>query len=179
MENLFLKLLQTIGEDPKRSELRRTPARAAEAMMELTAGLREDPKEFLQHALHPAETDGMVIVKDIEFTSLCEHHMLPFFGRVHVGYVPRKHMIGLSKITRIVEHHARRLQVQERLGQDIVEMLEKTLKPKGIAVVVEARHLCMMMRGMPKQNAVVTTSHVAGLFKKDPKTRQEFLTLIR
>ena len=179
MDHLFLQLLQATGDDPKRPELKKTPKRAAESFRFLTSGYSEDLDMILKNALHPADTDGMVIVKDIEMYSLCEHHLLPFIGKVHVGYIPRKHVIGLSKIPRIVDVFARRLQVQERLGQQICDTLEKILKPKGIGIVVEAQHLCMMMRGVSKQHATVTTSHVKGLFKSDARTRQEFLGLIR
>ena len=136
-------------------------------------------KKIVNGALFPADTDGMVIVKDIECYSLCEHHLLPFTGKVHVGYIPGKHVIGLSKIPRIIDMFARRLQVQERLGQQICDALQDILKPQGIGVVIEASHFCMMMRGVQKQHSVAITSHVAGSFKRDARTRQEFLDLIR
>ena len=179
MEELYKKLLKAVGEDPTRAGLTKTPKRAWEAMQYFTSGYRQDPKKILNDALYPVDTEGMVIVKDIEFFSLCEHHLLPFFGKVHVGYIPRKHVIGLSKIPRIVDAFARRLQVQERMGQQICDALAKILKPKGIGIVIEANHLCMMMRGVEKQHSQAVTSHVEGLFKKDPKTRQEFLDLIK
>lgn len=179
MEKLYEGILKAIGEDPKRPGLRRTPKRCSEAMRFLTSGYDEDLKTIVNGALFPADTDGMVIVKDIECYSLCEHHVLPFTGKVHVGYIPEKKMIGLSKIPRIVDMFARRLQVQERLGQQICEALQEVLKPKGIGVVIEANHFCMMMRGVEKQHSVAKTSHMHGLFKRDARTRQEFLDLIR
>ena len=178
MDKIFTDLIQAIGEDPKRDGLKKTPKRAREAYAFLTSGYDQDLKTIVNDALHPSDTEGMVIVKDIECYSLCEHHLLPFFGKVHVGYIPRKHIIGLSKIARIVDMFARRLQVQERLGQQICDALEKTLKPKGIGVVIECNHLCMMMRGVEKQHSLAVTSHVKGIFKSDARTRQEFLTLI-
>lgn len=179
MEQLFKALLKKIGEDPSRAGLKRTPKRMAEAMEFLTSGYDQDLKTIVNGALFPADTDGMIIVKDIECYSLCEHHMLPFTGKVHVGYIPGKHIIGLSKIPRIVDMFARRLQVQERLGQQICDALKDVLKPIGIGVVIEANHFCMMMRGVQKQHSVAITSHVAGSFKRDARTRQEFMDLIR
>ncbi len=179
MEKLYRDLLKAIGENPDRGGLKKTPERAAALWKELTSGYEQNPKDIVDGALFPADTDGMVIVKDIEVYSLCEHHLLPFFGKVHVGYIPGKHVIGLSKIARVVEIYARRLQVQERMGQQICEALEKILQPKGIGVVIEANHLCMMMRGVQKQHSQAVTSHVHGLFKRDQKTREEFLTLVR
>lgn len=178
MDELFRGLLKSIGEDPKRKGLQKTPARAAKAFQDLTKGYSQNLKTIVNGALFPAETDGMVIVKDIECYSLCEHHLLPFIGKVHVGYVPDKHIIGLSKIPRVIDMFARRLQTQERLTQQICDALEEALKPKGIAVVVEAEHLCMMMRGVEKQHSKAMTSCVKGLMKKDEKTREEFLRLI-
>ena len=179
MDDLIKKLLKELGEDPARAGLKGTPKRVAEAYRFLTTGYDQNLQDIVNNALMPSETTGMVIVKDIELYSLCEHHLLPFFGKVHVGYVPNKHIIGLSKIARMVDMFARRLQVQERLGQQICDALEKTLKPKGIAVVIEANHLCMMMRGVGKQHSQAVTSHVKGLLKKDARTRQEFLELIK
>lgn len=179
MEQLYKALLQKIGEDPSRPGLKRTPKRVAEAMKFLTSGYDQDLKTIVNGALFPSDTDGMIIVKDIECYSLCEHHMLPFTGKVHVGYIPDGTIIGLSKIPRIVDMFARRLQVQERLGQQICDALQETLKPQGIGVVIEASHFCMMMRGVEKQHSVAITSHVAGSFKKDARTRQEFMDLIR
>ena len=179
MDKLFQNLLKAIGEDAKRSGLAKTPKRAAEAMQFLTSGYDQDLKKIINGALHQSDTEGMVIVKDIEMYSLCEHHLLPFFGKVHVGYIPNKDVIGLSKIPRVVDMFARRLQVQERLGQQICDALWKTLKPKGVGVVIEANHLCMMMRGVQKQHSIAITSSVKGNFKSDPRTRQEFMELIR
>jgi GTP cyclohydrolase I len=179
MEKLFEELLRATGENLKRPGLHATPKRAADAFRFLTSGYGQDLKHIVNDALHPVDTEGMVIVKDIEFFSLCEHHLLPFFGKVHVGYVPKKHVIGLSKIARVVDMFARRLQVQERLGQQICDALASVLKPKGIGVVIEANHLCMMMRGVGKQHSKAVTSQVLGLFKSDARTRQEFLTLVR
>ena len=179
MHSLFTSLLKKIGEDPSRPGLKKTPKRCADAMTFLTSGYDLDLKKVVNGALFPADTDGMVIVKDIECYSLCEHHMLPFTGKVHVGYIPNKKIIGLSKIPRIIDMFARRLQVQERLGQQICDALQEVLEPKGIGVVIEASHFCMMMRGVSKQHSVAVTSHVAVSFKRDARTRQEFLDLIR
>ena len=179
MEKLIYDLLKAIGEDPDRPGLKATPKRVSEGYAFLTSGYGQDLQAIVNNALMPAETDGMVIVKDIEFFSLCEHHMLPFFGKAHVGYIPDKNVIGLSKIPRIIDMFARRLQVQERMGQQICDALEKVLKPKGIGIVIEANHLCMMMRGVEKQHSQAITSHVQGNFKSDARTRQEFLELVR
>ncbi|MBI3618460.1 GTP cyclohydrolase I FolE [Candidatus Peregrinibacteria bacterium] len=179
MEPLFLQLLASIGEDPTRAGLKKTPRRCAEAFAFLTSGYDQKLEKIIEGALFPSDTEGMVIVKDIEMYSLCEHHLLPFFGKVHVGYIPGKTVIGLSKIARIVDMYARRLQVQERLGQEVCDALEKVLKPKGVGVVIEANHLCMMMRGVEKQHSLAVTSAVKGNFKSDQRTRQEFLELIR
>jgi GTP cyclohydrolase I len=179
MEDLFLQLLQSTGEDPDRPGLQKTPQRAADSWRFLTSGYGQDAEEILRGALFPAESDGMVIVKDIECYSLCEHHLLPFTGKVHVGYIPGAHIIGLSKIARVVDIFARRLQVQERLGQQICDALQEVLQPKGIGVVIEASHFCMMMRGVEKQHSKAITSHVQGNFKSDARTRQEFMELIR
>lgn len=178
MQNLIKQFLQDIGENPSREGLRKTPERWEEAMKFLTSGYGESPESVVNGALFPSDTKGMVIVKDIECYSLCEHHILPFTGKVHVGYVPGEHVIGLSKIARIVDMFARRLQVQERLTQQICDTLDGILKPKGIGVVIEANHFCMMMRGVEKQHSVAVTSTVQGLFKEDQKTRDEFLRLI-
>lgn len=178
MEPLFTELLKAIGEDPKREGLQRTPKRCSEAWQFLTSGYAQDLKTIVNGALFEADSDGMVIVKDIECYSLCEHHLLPFVGKVHVGYIPGKKIIGLSKIARIVDMYARRLQVQERLGQQICDALHTVLQPVGVGVVIEANHFCMMMRGVGKQHSVASTSHVKGNFKSDARTRQEFLRLI-
>ncbi len=178
MQDLFRDLLKKIGEDPTRPGLKDTPKRVEESLKFLTSGYDQDIETVVNGALFPTDTDGMIIVKDIECYSLCEHHMLPFTGKVHVGYVPDKTIIGLSKIPRIIDMFARRLQVQERLGQQICDTLDDILKPKGIGIVIEANHFCMMMRGVEKQHSSAVTSHVRGLFKKDEKTREEFLRLI-
>ena len=178
MENLIMQILKEIGEDPSREGLVKTPARWAEAMKDLTVGYDQDLKTVINGALFKAETDGMVIVKDIECYSLCEHHLLPFTGKVHVAYVPDTHILGLSKVARVVDMFARRLQTQERLTQQICDALEETLKPKGIGVIIEAEHFCMMMRGVQKQHSSCITSAVKGLIKRDPKTREEFLRLV-
>lgn len=178
MRDDITRILQAIGEDPSRPGLKGTPKRWEEAMRFLTAGYTQTLDSIVNSALFPADTEGMVIVKDIECYSLCEHHLLPFYGKVHVGYIPGEQVIGLSKIPRIVDMFARRLQVQERLGQQICDALEETLEPKGIGVVMEMHHLCMMMRGVSKQHSLAVTSHVKGSFKKDARTREEFLRLI-
>lgn len=178
MEDIFKKLITSIGEDPKREGLKKTPKRAADAYAFLTSGYDQKLEKIVNCALFDADTDGMVIVKDIECYSLCEHHLLPFFGKVHVGYIPNEKVIGLSKIARIVDLFARRLQVQERLGQQICDALNDILKPKGVGVVIEASHLCMMMRGVEKQHSKAVTSSVKGTFKNDQRTRQEFLSLV-
>jgi GTP cyclohydrolase IA len=179
IEPLVTTMLKELGEDPGRDGLERTPARVARAMRFLTSGYQKNPRELLNGALFDVTYDEMVIVKDIEFYSLCEHHMLPFFGRVHVAYVPKGRVVGLSKIPRLVEMFARRLQVQERLTTEIAATLEDVLKPKGVAVVAEAIHLCMMMRGVSQQNCSAVTSSMRGEFEGDPKTRAEFMQLIR
>jgi GTP cyclohydrolase I len=172
-------ILQELGEDPDRDGLERTPHRVARSYRFLTKGYSEDPVTILNNALFDVSYDEMVLVKDIDFFSLCEHHMLPFFGRVHVAYIPNGKVVGLSKIPRLVEMFARRLQVQERLTMQIAETIEKVLKPTGVAVVVESVHLCMMMRGVEQQNAFAITSSLKGLFQSDSKTRSEFMELIR
>ncbi len=178
MDRLFHDLLQAIGEDPGREGLQQTPERCAELYRFLTSGYAQKLETVVNGALFPADTKGMVVVKDIEMYSLCEHHLLPFIGKVHVGYIPGRKVIGLSKIPRIVDMFARRLQVQERMCQEICDALNRVLKPKGIGVIIEAEHLCMMMRGVAKQHSSVLTSSVKGCFKEDPKTREEFLRLI-
>ncbi len=179
MDELYRSLLTAIGEDPTREGLKKTPKRAMEAMAFLTSGYGQNLDDIVNDALFCADSDGMVIVKDIECYSLCEHHLLPFYGKVHVGYIPDQKVIGLSKIARIVDLFARRLQVQERLGQQICDALASVLMPKGLGVVIEARHFCMMMRGVEKQHSLAVTSSVIGSFKRDARTRQEFLELIR
>ncbi len=179
IEPLITTLLKELGEDPGRNGLERTPLRVAQSMRFFTSGYAQDPARVLNDALFEVSYDEMVLVKDVEFYSLCEHHMLPFFGRVHVAYIPNGRVLGLSKIPRLVEMFARRLQVQERLTTDIAGTLEELLEPKGVAVVIEAIHLCMMMRGVQQQNASATTSSIRGEFERDPKTRAEFMDLLR
>jgi GTP cyclohydrolase I len=173
------RLLLLIGEDPKRHGLVRTPERVEKMLRFMTQGYRQNIETLLNGALFPIEYDEMVIVKDIDFFSLCEHHMLPFFGRCHVGYLPNKKVVGLSKIPRIVDMFSRRLQVQERLTVQIADALQSQLKAHGVGVVMEARHLCMMMRGVEKQNTVAVTSEMRGVFRSQQTTRTEFLKLIR
>ena len=170
-------ILNAIGEDSSREGLLKTPERAAKAMQFLTQGYDQDPQAILRDAMFKEDYDDMVIIKDIELYSMCEHHMLPFFGKAHIAYIPNGHIVGLSKIPRIVDVFARRLQVQERLTHDILECINTTLSPKGVAVVIEASHMCMMMRGVQKQNSVTTTSGFRGLFEKTA-TRNEFMKLI-
>jgi GTP cyclohydrolase I len=173
------QMLQELGEDPTRDGLLKTPSRVAKAMRFFTRGYREDPAEILTGALFDVDYDEMVLVRDIDFYSLCEHHMVPFFGRVHVGYIPNGKVVGLSKIPRTVDVFARRLQVQERLTMDVAQTIEEVLRPRGVGVVVEAKHLCMMMRGVEKQNSFAITSSMRGSFESDSKTRAEFMELIR
>ena len=172
-------LLRLIGEDPSREGLRRTPLRVKRSLQYLTAGYRIDPSKVLTRSFKKVKHDEMVIVKDIDFFSLCEHHMIPFFGKCHVAYLPDRKIIGLSKIPRLVDAFARRLQVQERLTTQIAEALNDYLQPRGVACVMEASHLCLMMRGVQKQNTLAITSSMLGRFRTDEKTRAEFLTLIR
>lgn len=170
-------MLELIGEDTQREGLLKTPMRVAKSMQFLMQGYQQDPAEILRSAMFREDYQQMVIVKDIDFYSLCEHHMLPFFGKVHVAYIPNKHIVGLSKIPRVVEAFARRLQVQERLTTQIRECIQDTLHPLGVMVVIEARHLCVQMRGVESQNAITTTSDFCGAFN-EIRTRQEFLSLI-
>jgi GTP cyclohydrolase I len=169
------KTLESIGENPDRDGLRDTPARVARMYDELTAGYHVDPAKLINGALFEVEYSEMVIVKDIDFYSLCEHHLLPFYGKAHIAYLPKKKVLGLSKIPRIVEMFARRLQVQERMTQQIADFLEEVVKPLGVAVVVEGVHMCSMMRGVKKANATMITSALSGAFKNNPKTRSEFM----
>jgi GTP cyclohydrolase I len=173
----YSSIIDEIGEDISREGLVKTPERAAKAMLFLTQGYKQDAVEILKGAMFKEDYDDMVIIKDIELYSLCEHHMLPFFGKAHIAYIPNGHIVGLSKIPRVVDVFARRLQVQERLTHDILECINDTLQPKGVAVVIEASHMCMMMRGVQKQNSVTTTSGFRGQFEKQ-ETRNEFLKLI-
>ncbi len=179
IEPLIERLLKELGEDPQRDGLQRTPARVAKAMRFLTKGYEEDPVTILNDAMFDVTYDEMVLVKDVDFYSLCEHHMLPFFGRLHVAYIPNGKVVGLSKIPRLVHMFARRLQVQERLTMEVAETIEKVLHPRGVAVVAESIHLCMMMRGVEQQNAFAITSSLKGVFQSDSKTRSEFMELIR
>jgi len=171
-------VLKELGEDPARDGLLKTPTRVARAYRFLTDGYAQDPEEILNGALFDVDYDEMVLVRDIEFYSLCEHHMLPFFGHVHVGYIPDGKVLGLSKIPRIVEMFSRRLQVQERLTMQVASTLEQVLKPKGVGIVIESKHLCMVMRGVEKQGSYAITSSLRGEFENDPKTRSEFMNLI-
>lgn len=173
----YREILQDIGEDPEREGLAKTPERVAKALQFLTHGNNLDPAAILRSAMFKEEYQQMVIVKDIELYSLCEHHMLPFFGKVHVAYIPNGHIVGLSKIPRVVDAFARRLQVQERLTVEIRNCIQDTLKPLGVAVVIEAQHLCMIMRGVQKQHSIATTSAFTGEFQQD-RTRAEFMRLV-
>lgn len=177
LQENFRNILEGIGEDISREGIEKTPERAAKAMQFLTQGYKMDAETILKEAMFKESYDEMVVVKDIELYSLCEHHMLPFFGKAHIAYIPNGHIVGLSKLPRVVDVFARRLQVQERLTHDILECINNTLKPKGVAVVIEAVHMCMMMRGVQKQNSATTTSGFRGQFKKI-ETRNEFLKLI-
>src|SRR4026209_2485669 len=179
LQRLIRRQIELVGEDPDREGLRRTPLRVADAYKFFTRGYNEDPKRVLNDALFEATSDEMVIVKDMDFFSLCEHHMLPFFGKCHVAYLPKKKVVGLSKIPRVVDALARRLQVQERLTTQIAETLKRKLDARGVAVVMEARHLCMMMRGVEEQNTLAVTSSMLGAFRTQDQTRNEFLKLIR
>ena len=179
MARLVRKQIELLGEDPKRDGLKRTPVRVAEAFKFLTQGYKTDPKTVLNDALFDVKSDEMVIVKDIDFYSLCEHHMLPFFGKCHIAYLPSKKIIGLSKLPRLVDVFARRLQVQERMTSEIARTIQDLIKAEGVGVVIEAQHLCMMMRGVEKQNSYAITSAMLGQFRDDARTRMEFLDLIR
>ena len=173
----YEEILKLLGEDPEREGLQKTPMRVAKAMQTLTRGYGEDAHEVLRQALFKEDYSQMVIVKDIDFFSLCEHHMLPFYGKAHVAYIPNGYITGLSKIARVVDIYSHRLQVQERMTLQIKEAIEQTLHPLGVMVVIEARHMCMQMRGVEKQNSITTTSDFSGAFNQ-AKTRQEFMNLI-
>jgi GTP cyclohydrolase IA len=176
---LVARQLDLMGEDSKRDGLARTPLRVAKAYEFLTRGYWQDPKEVLNDALFDVKSDEMVIVKDIDFYSLCEHHLLPFFGKCHIAYLPTTKVVGLSKLPRLVEVYARRLQVQERMTTEIARVIDELIKPQGVAVVIEAQHLCMAMRGVEKQNSYALTSSMLGAFRDDARTRAEFLDLIK
>ena len=174
----YQEILHLLGENQNREGLLKTPERASKAMKFLTEGYEKDPKQILQSAMFKEDYNEMVIVKDIELYSLCEHHLLPFFGKAHIAYIPNGQIVGLSKLPRVVDVFSRRLQVQERLTEQILDCINNTLNPKGVAVVIEASHMCMMMRGVQKQNATTTTSGFRGAFK-DTDTRNEFLNLVQ
>jgi GTP cyclohydrolase I len=176
--DLVRKMLTLIGEDPNREGLRRTPERFEKAFRYLTSGYRQDPEKLLNGAMFSVCYDDMVVVKDIELYSLCEHHLLPFFGKCHVAYIPNKKVVGLSKVARLVNMYARRLQIQERLTSQIAKAIQDRLAPEGVGVVIEARHLCMVMRGVEKQHSSAMTSAMLGAFRENKQTRDEFLSLI-
>lgn len=178
IEKNVMDLLFKIGEDPQRSGLRETPRRVAQMLAEVTRGYSISPDEFLQGAVFDIDGDSMLVVKDIEFYSLCEHHLLPFYGKIHVGYIPNGQAVGLGKIPQVVDMYARRLQVQERLTEQVATLMERVLSPRGVGVVAEGFHLCLAMRGMQKQGARLLTSAMRGSFRKDARTRGEFLQLI-
>lgn len=179
LKSIYTSLIKALGEDPQRPGLAETPLRAAKAMEFLTQGYHQSLTEIINDALFPSDTSEMVIVKDIELYSLCEHHLLPFIGKCHVAYLPKGYVLGLSKVARIVDLFARRLQIQENLTKQIADTIAEVTHATGVGVIIEAKHLCMMMRGVEKQNSTMTTSVMQGLFKDNPATRAEFLTLIR
>ena len=176
--DLVTRLLIEIGEDPKREGLMRTPERVAKAYAYLTSGYRADVDKLVNDAIFEQETTSMVVVKDIEVYSLCEHHMLPFYGRCHIGYIPHGKVFGISKLARLVDMYARRLQIQERLTEQIAYEIKNSINADGVGVMIEAHHLCMMMRGVEKQNALFVTSSVLGVFRSNPSTREEFMSII-
>ena len=178
VQKLVYELLKEIGEDPEREGLKTTPLRVAESLKFLTGGYRTEPEKVINNAVFSSEANNMVIARDIEIYSLCEHHMLPFYGRCHIGYIAKKKVIGVSKLARIVDVFARRLQIQERLTSQIAQEVQNAVDAEGVGVVMECKHLCMMMRGVEKQNSVMTTSSVLGTFKKREATRFEFMNLI-
>ena len=178
LETLVREMLVELGEDPTREGLERTPQRVAEALQFLTSGYRTDAKEMINDAIFTQQTNSMVIVKNIELYSLCEHHMLPFYGRCHIGYIPHGRVFGVSKLARVVDMYARRLQLQERLTEQISQEVMESIGAVGVGVMIEARHLCMMMRGVEKQNSIMITSSVLGTFRESVATREEFLALI-
>ena len=179
VEKLIKQLLEKLGEDPGREGLLRTPQRVAELYAFLTEGYRQDPRKLIENSVYSDKHEEMVLIKDIPVYSLCEHHLLPFFGRAHVGYIPNEKIVGISKIARMMDLFARRLQVQERLTNEVAKTLMEVLKPKGVAVVMEAEHLCMQMRGVQKRGTTITTSAMLGAFRNRPATRAEFMNLIK
>jgi len=179
MERAVEHILREVGEDPTREGLRRTPQRVAESFRFLTSGYAQDPRAVLEKAVFEEDYDEMILVKDIEVFSLCEHHLLPFIGKAHVAYIPRGKIVGLSKVARVVDVYARRLQVQERMTVQIRDAVQDVLSPSGVAVVIEARHLCMVMRGVQKQHSVTTTSAMSGIFLANLSTREEFMRLVQ
>ncbi len=179
MKDLIEKIIIDIGDDPNREGLLKTPHRVEKAIKFLTKGYHDNIEEIVNNAIFKAEDNEMIIIKDIEFYSLCEHHMLPFYGKCHIAYIPDKTIMGLSKFARITDHFSRKLQIQERLTTEITEYINKTLNPMGVGVVIEAMHLCMMMRGVQKQNSYTVTSSLRGIFKSNSRTRNEFLSLIK
>jgi GTP cyclohydrolase I len=179
LQEHYAGVIRLSGDEPERQGVRDTPKRAAEAFWFLTSGYRQSLEKVVNEALFESEADGMVVVKNIELYSLCEHHMLPFVGKCHVGYLPDGKVLGLSKVARIVDMYARRLQIQETLTRQIAEAVEQVTGARGVGVIIEAQHFCMMMRGVEKQNSVTTTSTMLGWFRKDPRTRTEFLELVR
>lgn len=178
MEEVVVELLRLLGEDPEREGLRKTPARVARALAYLTKGYAEDPKRVINNALFTEDYSEMIVMKDVDFFSLCEHHILPFFGRATIAYIPRHKIVGISKLARLVDVYARRLQVQERMTTQIANTLMEELDPLGVGVVLRAEHLCMRMRGVEKQNSVVVTSAMLGVFRTHQETREEFMTLV-
>ena len=179
MENLIRQLLEKLGEDPGREGLKKTPARVKESLEFLTEGYRQDPHALIENSTYSDRHEEMVLVRDIPIYSLCEHHLLPFFGKAHVGYIPNEKIVGISKIARMVDLFARRLQVQERLTNQIADTIMGVLKPRGVAVIIDCEHLCMQMRGVQKRGTSVVTSAMLGAFRKRPETRAEFMNLIR
>lgn len=179
MEDLYRQLIEAVGEDPEREGLRDTPGRAARALEYLTSGYRQDPQEVVNNAIFESAMDELVIVRDIELYSMCEHHLLPFIGKAHVAYIPNGKVLGLSKVARIVDMYARRLQIQENMSRQIAEAVQQVTGALGVAVVIQAQHMCMMMRGVEKQNSSMVTSVMLGEFRDNAATRSEFLSLIR
>jgi GTP cyclohydrolase I len=179
MEKAVKRILEAIGEDPDREGLRRTPERVRDSLEFLTEGYRQDPRELIENSVYSDRHEEMVLVRDIPIYSLCEHHLLPFYGTAHVGYIPNERIVGISKVARMVDLFARRLQVQERLTNQVAETLMDVLKPKGVAVVIDAEHLCMQMRGVQKRGTSIVTSAMLGAFRKRPETRAEFMNLIK